>query len=306
MRIANIIKNARYSLADPAKERFSDERLLVLLDEGHKDFARVTKLLKAEIELPIFPGQTLYKLPDDVYQILRCSSDSVVLPMTSFDEMDQFAKRYWTQQTGYDGVSNDPNYALLYDTVSFAWENVTGETIAAVVIDKRKVNEIRVWPIPTSTTGSSYVFETGDPPIYTGQELLGVTTSIEGFTLLDVFGEVANFVGPGAAPARIDTFGIITNILDNVQSLRVQYVQTPKDITSESDELQTAPQWDIALKHYIIGHAFRDDLDTRYAQRGAEELALYSRLLEEAKALESTNSARSPNLFTVAYRTPFT
>lgn len=303
MRIANILKNARYSLADPAKERYSDERLLALLDEAHKDFAKETKLLKAELEIPIFAGQVLYSLPDDVYQILRCSCDNLVLPMTSFDEMDQFAKRQWTQQTGYCGVSNDPNYSLLYDTLGFAWENVTGTTIDAVIIDKRKVNEIRIWPIQTE---NAYSFEAGGPQEYTGQELLGVVTSVDGYTITNTFGEVASFVGPGSVPENIDTFGVVTGFVESAKVLRVQYVKTPADLVSTTDQLLTAPQWDIALKRYVIGHAFRDDLDTQYRQRGAEELALYAQQVALAKELESTNSARSPNLFTVAYRTPFT
>lgn len=306
MRIANILKNARYSLADPAKERYSDERLLVLLDEAHKDFAKETKLLKAEVEIPIFAGQTLYSLPDDVYQILRCSSNSLVLPMTSFDEMDQFAKKQWTQQTGYDGISNNPNYALLYDTLGFAWENVTGNRIEAVVIDKRMVNQIRIWPIPTGTDETSYEFVAGGTPVVTGQELLGVVTSITDYTLTSPYGEVTGFIGPAILPEQFSSpFGVVTDIAESALTLRVQYVKTPADITSVDDELLTAPQWDIALKHYVIGHAFRDDLDTQYRQRGAEELGLYAQQVATAKELESTNSARSPNLFTVAYRTPF-
>jgi len=305
-RIETIIKNARYTLADQAKDRYSDERLLTLVDEAHKDFARQTKLLKGEVEIPIFSGQTEYDLPLDVYQILRCSSESFVLPMTSFDDMDEFARRQWTQQSGFEGVGENPNYALKHDNYGFAWETQTGSRIEAVIIDKRMPHKIRIWPIPTDTAETSYEFIAGGAPEVTGQQLLGVVTSITDYTLTSPYGEVTGFVGPQALPEQFSSlFGVVTDIAESALTLRIQYVKTPADVTSVNDELLTAPQWDVALMRYVIGQAFRDDLDTQYRQRGAEELGLYAGYVQEAKTIEATNSARSPNLFTVAYRTPF-
>ena len=62
-RIADILTRARDSLADPNKERWSDDRLLRLLDEGQKHFAREAKLLKATSIINLFPDQATYTLP---------------------------------------------------------------------------------------------------------------------------------------------------------------------------------------------------------------------------------------------------
>ena len=48
-RIANILTRVRDSLSDPSKDRWTDERLLRLIDEAQKDLAKKSLLLRTKI-----------------------------------------------------------------------------------------------------------------------------------------------------------------------------------------------------------------------------------------------------------------
>ena len=55
-RISSIIIRTRDTLADPEGDRWSDERLLRLIDEAQKDICRRAKLLRTKKNIPIING----------------------------------------------------------------------------------------------------------------------------------------------------------------------------------------------------------------------------------------------------------
>jgi len=65
-RIDNILTRARDTLADPFKERFSDERLLRLIDDAQKYLVLKAQSIRSKTTVPIIPGVSTYTLPDDV------------------------------------------------------------------------------------------------------------------------------------------------------------------------------------------------------------------------------------------------
>lgn len=87
-----IIDDARYTLADTDKDRWSDSRLLKLLNHGISDIAKYTTL---------FVEDTLYKIQNNVVdidmsnistKIVRAEYLGVALPLYSFEQMDEKCK----------------------------------------------------------------------------------------------------------------------------------------------------------------------------------------------------------------------
>ncbi len=119
-RISDIITRVRDTLADPSGDRWSDERLLRLLDEAQKDICRHSNILKGIIKLPVYTGTPFFTLPEDLISLNRVLFDNKKLDFKSYTEMDET-------------ISN--------------WEQETG-TPKIVIFDKDNRQRIRLYPYP--------------------------------------------------------------------------------------------------------------------------------------------------------------
>ena len=170
-RIADILTRARDSLADPNKERWSDDRLLRLLDEGQKHFAREAKLLKATSTQSLFPNQATYTLPSNCWLITRACFRDQVIPLVSHERMDELDSNWYTD---------------------------TGSSVAKLIFDKRLPEEIRTYPIlDDSYVEASYTFNNAgylDTVIYEGPAF-GLLTEAEDSvgTVTDSYGVATDF-----------------------------------------------------------------------------------------------------------------
>ena len=72
-------------------------------------------------------------------------------------------------------------------------------------------------------------------------------------------------------------YGIVTNILEIANYLRLCYHYKPADLTKLTDELEVMPAMDKALKHYVVAQALRNDMDSMNRQVANEEFQLYNR-----------------------------
>ena len=274
-RVADIITRARDTLADPKKERWSDDRLLRLLDEAQKDFARQTSLLKGYANIPLFPFTATYSLPEDCWRITRAHYAERHLRLVSHEVMDEFDLGWYTRQ---------------------------GSTIEALVFDQRNDSVIRCYPIPdTSAIRYSYTFEQSATPKYAGAGRFGVVTKFGDYTLDSVFGITTGLFDQEITTESFDSpYGVVTDVSESAGNIATFYIRDPVRIKYITDELETSSRWDIALKHYVVGHAFLDDLDTAYQQRGSTSLALYDRELNLAQ-----RTARSDSTAMQQYETSY-
>jgi len=119
-RIADILLRARDSLSDPKGQRWSDDRLLRLLDEAQKDIVRRAKLLRAKTVIYVIEGQNTYKLPEDLLQLTRVLVDDRKVDLTNHEDLDE----------------RNP-----------IWEVEEGEIIN-VVIDRRNRHILKTYKIP--------------------------------------------------------------------------------------------------------------------------------------------------------------
>lgn len=300
-RIRQIIEDARYSLADPLKERWSDERLIRLLSRGQKDIARETKLLKGEVELVLLPDKAVYQLPEDLWLIKRAAFGKVVLPLNSYDAMDCM----------------DP-----------AWFSRKGPKVECLIYDIRNIHEIRVWPTPNDEIDyTTYKFENegvakgtldslygvfADAPVdkvngvLAGMDdlaqfnsvygvtagllrgtlaiveagpYMGVVNSIDDVLAEPLFGVVTEITADDEYTLIDPLLGVTTDLQDMTGAVTIQYIKDPDDVTSLDAELVLPRMFDAALLHFVIGHAFADDIDTQYQQKSAMHLQMYAREL---------------------------
>lgn len=274
-RVADILTRARDTLADPNKERWSDDRLLRLLDEAQKDFARQTSLLKGYVNIPLIPFAAVYSLPADCWRVTRAHYAERNLHLASHEAMDSF----------------DPD-----------WYTRTGAYIETLVFDQRNDSVIRCYPIPDdSILQYNYTFEQTDTPEYAGAGRFGVVTEFGDYTMDGVHGVVTSLFDPAITTEAFDSaYGVVTDVGESVGNIAIFYIRDPATIKYLTDELEISSRWDVALKHYVVGHAFLDDLDTSYQQRGSTSLSLYDRELNMAQ-----RTSRHDGTAAQIYSTPY-
>ena len=308
-RITEILVRARDTLADPNKNRWSDERLLRLLDEGQKDIAKQSKILKDIYDLTVAVDTSNYTLPDNFWLITRATFDDYEIPLVSYDLMDENARK----QVLADRRTNEHERRNGYGNnlgdrwTRTNWEVDTASRIEAIVYDKRNINDIRVYPIPNDGIAeNNYTFENEGPIIFAGDEVMGIVTSIDDYTIDSVFGVTTELYDPAIAAESFDSdFGVLTGANESVALVKLWYIKIPEVLLTLSQDLEIPPMFDVALKHYVIGHALRDDIDVQYREMGAESLALYERELVIAQETNRTDGTRNAVNHTPTYRSGF-
>lgn len=241
-RVQDILDNARGSLADPNKERWTDARLLSLLSKGQIDFAQETRLLVGKAAIVLQLNNPEYSLPDDAYLLVRAVGPDGRVPLIS----------------SYDLDARDKD-----------WQTKTGTRIEALVYDLQTPNKFRLYPIITEQPKAAP---------YTFDSLFGVAVEFDS----------SECVAVG------DVYGVIS---DTDVFLQVQYIKVPAKLATVNDELILPRLHDTALEHYVVGHAFRDDLDTSHRTLGAEHIQLYAAKVVEAKKTHATDSVEGEKTY---------
>lgn len=257
-RISDIILKSRDTLADPSGQRWSTERLLRLVDEAQRDICRQTKILKGKATINIIPGQYLYALPVDCLALDRVVFNSSKLPILSHDEMDNMLP---------------------------TWEDDIVDTLRIdyIVYDKLAQRQIRIYPIPANNVDVSV-------------DLSGITVSIEGYTLEDLYGVITTVE---IEPSEIITVGA------SIASLVIYYIRQPNKVDSIEDDLDLIDTYDNAIKYYVVGKALRDDMDAQNRTVASEELGFYERELIEIRKDSMYNTTKNPDSLTINYRGAF-
>jgi len=310
-RIANILLRARDTLADPLGERWSDDRLLRLVDEGQQDIAKHTKILKGQTDIPLAEGQAVYMLPSDLWLITRAAFNDCLIPLQSHAELDELIRNHAiNSKDNYRDRRSYGTYAnFSRDTGSFCWELDTGSVIEALIYDRRNIGEIRVYPVPDEGIATnSYIFESDITPLpFAGAELLGVTTAITDYSFDSVFGVVTDLYDPLVETENfLDVNGVLTGVNESEGVIHIWYIKIPSvAITSTDSTLEIPSMFDTALKHYVVSMAFDDDYDTAFAEKAAKAAAFYERELGIVKETEARDGTRNSQTNSTAYRGAF-
>lgn len=124
-RIEKILLRVRDTLADHKKERWSDDRLLRLVDEAQKDLCRRAKLLRSKCEFIVFDNKAYYEMPEDFLLLDKVSINKEYIPSIGHFELDKTHSK---------------------------WEDMRGK-VTHIVYDKQDRGNIRLFPIPDYSNG---------------------------------------------------------------------------------------------------------------------------------------------------------
>jgi hypothetical protein len=246
-------------LNDRAKERWSDADLLLFLSKAQKDITKEVKLLKDWVILPLAMGQSIYLLPEDTVEIIECRFDGAPMKLRTHSEMDKLVVS--GQMVLRSGVTVTGNN----------WETrITEDQPEAVIYDKLRRRQIRVWPTPVSET-----LTISDTELDT---LTGIVTSVDDFTMIGEYGFAGTILDTdeGIPAYEYGVYGIVSEIV-NQTSIMVHRAKLAGDITSTEDELQVDIVCDEALEHFVIARAFSNEKIEQNRQTAAEHLSWYNR-----------------------------
>lgn len=297
-RISNILVKARDTLADPDKERWSDERLIRLVDEAQKDISRHSKILKDQVDIPLAEGQHTYDLPDDVWLITRAAFDACVIPFYSHEKLDfqDFIAGISSADRNNYRYSNRTASSTLVNNLT-CWEVIEGPRVAALVFDRRNLDEIRVFPIPSEDINTvSYAFVNAGPVIFAGDERMGIVTDMTDYTFDSVYGCVTGLFDPEVTENFLSIYGVVTDVRETRSNVHLWYIREAKEVTSINDELEISSTFDAAIRYYVIAHAFLDDIDTGFRERGASFMDMYSRelgLIQDTSANDGVRASHN-------------
>ncbi len=289
-RVENIILRARDTLADPNKNRYSDARLLRLVSEGQQDIVKQSKILRSSFTLLASADKAVYDLPTDVWQLTRASYKGIELPFRTYDEFDYSNNNYKSTNT----YSRAPDFSSYYPD-NYSWTETKGPKPEALVYDRVNMHQVRVYPIPNENISDNTYYFTSD---------LGVVTDINGAIFNSLFGVITNITATDYS-VYFDTFyGVLTNVQEAVAPIVIHYFKTVGELETVNSNLLTPPMFDVALKHFVVSQALRDDIDIQNRQMGAEAFTLYNRELELAKSTSAINNVTNRER-TISYSGPF-
>ena len=156
----SILTKARYTLSDQQKQRWSDARLLSLLNDGILHIASVTRLYNATTFIELIENVPVYDLSSVASQIRRVEHIGTTLVPKSFAEMDNI--------------------------FSAGWQSDTADKPTHIVYDLSRTGVFRVFPIPMDIGVEAEVISNSP---------YGVITNIQyteaEFELIDQFGDIA-------------------------------------------------------------------------------------------------------------------
>ena len=260
-RIASILTRVRDSLSDADGDRWTDSRLLRLIDEAQIEVAIDNNLLRTRYDVNVIVDINEYTLPSEATTILRVSnSDGSKVHLKSHDEMDAL----------------DPG-----------WEIATGNSLKYIVYDKQNPGQFKVYPIPTVSDDSD-TFIVG---------AYGVSVSIQDDTLTPDYGVVADVNETATLKKQFNSiYGIVTAMTAVTTSLVIRYLKRPAEINaidSGTSQLEIDEMYDTAIKHYVVGMCWRDDQDTQNRALANDELAMYVAGSGRAKQQSSRDNTKA-------------
>lgn len=123
--VKELLIEVREEIADVDKKRWTDDRLITLLNAGLKHLVRNARLLKDEKLIILNPGQQIYDLSDIMINLERVEFEDQPVTMSTHDEMD-VEDPYWKTEKA------DEEFPRL----------------DRIIYDKRNRGVIKVYPIP--------------------------------------------------------------------------------------------------------------------------------------------------------------
>ena len=241
MEASVILDKARFSLADrppeaiegttPAKTpRWSDDRLISLLNDAMDDLALTTDIFDSIGFIPLHRERLIYDLTVAI-KINRIEYDSQPLEASSHDEMDARDKR---------------------------WQATTGRIPTHFIYDLRKAGEFRLFPRLDETTSGLGEFTYGIITSFTVEEDAPIDLSEYSDETAGESLKVFYTRAPNVITAKTDPLDTV--ITRQMQAMLTSYVvgtalRDNQDSRNIELGLQELNQYQIMKRTHIIKHA---------------------------------------------------
>ncbi len=263
--MTQLVSYIRDFLHDPDGDRWSNDRILYLINQANLDIAKKTNCLRGITAIPLSSGTPIYDLPKDVVSITRVSLNGCKLDLVTHDFLD--AKR-----------------------CTSCWHSSKG-TPRKVVFDKLDRHKIRFYPIPDDR--SSYNGEAINQYGIVGTPAEGDGGDTPPYGIMSIAREDAqvSIFSNGALS--------VVTMVENIAE--VHYIRKPVPIISFEDETEIDNTFHDAIKYYVCGNLLRSDADSESRSLGKEELSLYNQEIRQLKRESSLHYTLGSD-FQVEYR----
>ena len=274
MLISELITSVRYKVGDSQSKKWTDSRVIDLINEGLDDMSRKAHICKVSTAIPLVPYQRELIIPDDDFrELLRIKIDGKLIRLVPFDEID----------------------------IKDNWQNDTGEKLSLVMYDKQNVKHLTLYPLltETSTDYDALNDATGlliDVPNIDRDYLFGIITSVatdDTITPTNVYD-----------PTSADEYGAYTSIQDTFIIAELTYSAKPTTVLTASDTLDLDSSFKQTLVYYVSGMLLLDDNRTESVNKGTLFLQKYQLELNENK-VRVADSSQYVEDATTSYRTGF-
>lgn len=237
----NILDDIRYSLSDTRRERWSDERLLSLMTEAIKELAAKTILFVETVIVVVQDDVVDIDLSDRAVKIVRAEYLDLPIEFKTFEEMDCYKKQ---------------------------WQKDKGDKVEAIIYDKQKRGQVKLYPIPQNNIADYITYPNG------------------------VYGIVTDISYSDIQPVMYNNYGDISGIPENAL-IKFYYVRKHDNIVDVNQELNIDEICEAPIKRYVVGSALRDNIDAQNRTFGAEELNRYYQMVNEFSLEKEQNFTRA-------------
>ena len=275
MTVETFISKVRRRVGDVNKNKFTDGRIIDIINEGLEDIGKKAYVKKKTLTLPITPYQRKLTIPDsDFIKLKRVRVDNTDIEILSLEELDD---RYGK------------------------WEEEIGSNLIALGFDKQNIRELILYPLLDETKSEYQSLNNSnslliDIPNVQADTVYGLITSIE----------VENVVEPENVYDEEELAGYepIINLSDTFIAIELSYYAMPTEVTTVEDTLDIDDTFITTLLFYVSGLLLLDDNRTESIQRGQIFVQRYAAELQKDK-VRNSNSYQDISYPEVEYRTGF-
>lgn len=281
MTIQTLFNEIRPKVGDRDARKFTNQRIIELINEGLEDLGKKANVKKKTIALPILPYQRTIIIPDPNFLTLqRVRQNNQDIEKFTFAEMDRTNSR---------------------------WEEKVGTKLEAIVYDLQKPKQLTLYPLinETSTTYSALNGNTSgtlliDVPNVEADSVYGIITSID----------VDDVITPENIydPEELSGYEPIVNLSDVFITIEFTYYAKPDmlDTTTEdfNIEVDLDDSYENTLIYYVAGTLLLDDTRTENVNKAAMYINKYtSELVKDIG--RTSNSHQGVDYPEIPYRTGF-
>ena len=308
MTAKSIVDIARARLGDVKNNRWTDQRMLQIVNQGQASVCKLTGIYRKEAFIPIANNITRYRLPTDCMTVRRLEYKGAAISLYNRDDLDAGK----STQTEFVGIKDNLPMGVIdiYPAQTTIEEGsiiiIQGDTAddtfdftSVFGVVTKMSNPYSIEPLFGVITGTELSIDGEELPLTFGelassplhkeveidfdQGIYGVTTgaSYDNSTDPKLFGFIT---GSDYYDVK-GQYGLVATVTDSSTTLRVFYEAVPTNLISLSASLVIQDMWEEAMVRYVVGTALQDDNDANNIQRGELELQKFTTDVLKAREL---------------------